>query len=321
MAASGIGSVAGTWIARWKARAEADVTRIKAEGEADALLTRAESQKQAMELITDAQLKAKNALDDTRISIKSKIDMQEEIHSRIIFQEEKRQSNIQSVLLSAAEELGEKSVEQTEIDHDWTARFFADVMDVSSVEMQRIWGKILAGEVESPGQTSLKTLSILKQLSQREAQLFQNAAKFITQDFILNDSMYTKDIPEFPTDPEFMLLSHYGLVQIGSSLSMVLNAENNENLIFDKNQVFRIHREAESKHELTIPCHSLSSSGTELYNVVDVQISDEYLGALSTFLDINGGWTLSYANTLTQLKNTDTILKWQLVSPLAKRNK
>ena len=39
---------------------------------------------------------------------------------------------------NAALELGDGNVQDHEVDHDWTARFFNDVQDVSSEEMQKL---------------------------------------------------------------------------------------------------------------------------------------------------------------------------------------
>ena len=70
-------------------------------------------------------------------------------------------------------ELEDKEVQDHEVDHDWTARFFNDVQDVSSEEMQRLWAKILAGEVQRPGRTSFKSMNILKGLDKNTAILFR----------------------------------------------------------------------------------------------------------------------------------------------------
>ncbi len=78
-----------------------------------------------------------------------------------------------AVVQKAALEIGENEVQDHEVDHDWTARFFNDVQDVSSEEMQRLWAKILAGEVEKPGSTSFKTMDILKGLDRTTAILFR----------------------------------------------------------------------------------------------------------------------------------------------------
>lgn len=94
------------------------------------------------------------------------------VTQRIQFQEEKRQANIGSIVRQAALELGDKEVQDHEVDHDWTARFFDDVQDVSSEDMQQLWAKILAGEVERPGSTSFRTLRVLKDMNQHVARIF-----------------------------------------------------------------------------------------------------------------------------------------------------
>ena len=81
-----------------------------------------------------------------------------DITQSIEFQGRKRMANASSIIDGAAEELGDKEVPNHEPDPDWTARFFDYAQDISSEDMQRIWAKILAGEVESPGRTSLRTL-------------------------------------------------------------------------------------------------------------------------------------------------------------------
>ena len=162
-------------LAKRKAQSEADVQRIKAQGAADAI-----------RLITDAQSEALQKFSVSSLSIQGGFEVGEQIQARIAFQEEKKQRNIQSVASMAAEEIKDKEVQDHEIDHDWTARFFLDVQDVSSEQMQQLWEKILAGEVETPRQTSLRTLSILKNMTQKEAKLISNIAQFVTGDFIYN---------------------------------------------------------------------------------------------------------------------------------------
>jgi len=54
------------------------------------------------------------------------------VSERIQFQEQKRLTNIRSVVQKVAHELGDKEVPDQEPDHDWTATFFCSVQDVSS---------------------------------------------------------------------------------------------------------------------------------------------------------------------------------------------
>ena len=148
-AASGMGSVAGTMLAPWKARREALARQIAAHGESDSLRILAEGQASAVQIISEANEEARSTLMGENSLAVTQIDIGETIRQRLEFQEEKRQSNIISVLNEAAEELGDKEVQDHEPDHDWTARFFNEVQDVSSDEMRTIWAKILAGEVSA----------------------------------------------------------------------------------------------------------------------------------------------------------------------------
>ena len=59
-----------------------------------------------------------------------------------------------------------------------------DIQDVSSEKFQLLWAKVLAGEVERPGSTSIRTLSILKNIDQATADLFR---KFYSACVVLKD--------------------------------------------------------------------------------------------------------------------------------------
>ena len=159
--ASGIGTVAGPILAPWRARREAAALRIAAQGEADAL-----------RIIAAAQSEARDTLVSTASNVQGEIDIAETVRQRIQFQEEKRHRNIGSVVGQTAELLGDKDVTDQEPDHDWTARFFNYIQDVSSEAMQFLWAKILAGEIERPGSVSIRSLSILRNLDQAGAKLF-----------------------------------------------------------------------------------------------------------------------------------------------------
>ena len=160
--ASGIGSVAGPMLAAWRARREAQARELAAEGNARALLIQA-----------SAQAKARQILLHGDRSVVGSLDISDRVRQRIEFQERKRQDNIESVVSEAARQLGDKTVEDDEPDHDWTARFFNHVQDVSSKDMQVLWARILSGEVERRGSTSVRTLEILRNLDQSTAAVFR----------------------------------------------------------------------------------------------------------------------------------------------------
>ena len=177
--ASGIGAVAGPMLAPWRARQDAKARRLEAQADADSL-----------RLIAGAQADAQRSLLAFGETGHGVLEIGPRgIEQRIEFQEKKRQANIESVVRDAAAELGDKEVPNRKPDPDWTARFFNDVQDVSSKELQRIWSKILAGEVETPGRTSLRTLSILKNISKRHAEIFSTVAKYVVGSVIHQESL------------------------------------------------------------------------------------------------------------------------------------
>ena len=102
---------------------------IHAEGEAVVLSIQAQAQAEARRLLVA-----------DRGLVTGEIELGDAIRQRIEFQERKRQANIVAVVDQAALELGDSSVPEVEPNHDWTARFFGEVQDVSSEDMQVLWG-------------------------------------------------------------------------------------------------------------------------------------------------------------------------------------
>lgn len=176
--ASGIGATAGPLFRLWQAYMEGHAKRISARADADALAIIAQAQADARQYLVAPGTDVQGAVEITHEHLKQVIE----------FQGLKRLANIASVVENAAEELSDKEVPDHEPDHDWTARFFDCVQDVSSEHMQKLWGKVLSGEVESPGRTSLRTLETLRNMTQREAEVFERIAPYvIDNEFVFCD--------------------------------------------------------------------------------------------------------------------------------------
>ena len=172
---SGIGAVAGSMLAPWMAKQQARAKAIEEKSQADSLRLIAQAQADARQALLAPNSATTGTLKITR----------EQITQRLEFQEHKRQQNITSAVRQAARELGNEEVPNHEPDHDWTARFFEYVQDVSEDDVRKIWARILAGQVRSPGSVSLRTLSILRNMSRREAELFREAMRYRIDDYIL----------------------------------------------------------------------------------------------------------------------------------------
>lgn len=122
---------------------------------------------------------------------------QEILQERMLAREARRQHNIKDVVEIAANELkGQESVSEKPVSEDWITRYVNTVEDVSDEELKTIWGKILAGEVKSPGSYSLRTLETLKNLSRKEAELFTRACQYASG-YTNHSIIFEKNEPDF----------------------------------------------------------------------------------------------------------------------------
>lgn len=313
--ASGIGAVGGPMLARWQAQAAANTARIAAQGQADAMRTKAQGQADSTRLIASAQAEARSHFPIKGQSLQGEVNITKEIESRLAFQEQKRQSNLGSVVRLAAEDLGGKEVENHTVDPDWAARFFADVQDVTSEHMQQIWAKILAGEVERPGRTSLHTLSILKNMTQRNAESFENLSRFVFSDAIFTNEKYTKNLIEFPTYETLIEMESYGLIAHPTGLVKVLDITPEGSIIISGHTAYRICHENTFK-QLEIPATPLSPQGREIFNLVNPEINEDYLRAIAKFMNDNGNFKLERAKIIQKLSDGRIQpAPWVLVEP------
>ena len=98
--------------------------------------------------------------------------------SRREYQERKRQENIERITsIAAAELVSEQAVPNERPDPDWITRFFGNAEDVTSEQLQELWGRILAGEIKRPGSYSLRSLEFVKSIGKQEADLFEKLGR------------------------------------------------------------------------------------------------------------------------------------------------
>ncbi len=307
--ASGIGSVAGPMLATWRARREAEALRISTQGEAD-----------SMRIIAEAQADARSLLVSSDSTMSGELNLAQTVNQRIQFQEEKRQRNIASVVRQAADELGDKEVPDSDTDHDWSSRFFGDVQDVSSVELQQLWAKVLAGAIERPGSTSLRTLGILRNLNRTTAEFFLKLAPLcvtvqdavfphsgvecstiiLSFDTTFGSGTYRQQ-PEFGIEYQSLnLLIEHGLIQDDYNLALWFNTPA---LISDvrkaiirhlpitvryQNEHWLLSEGEDGLKALFLPCIALTRPGVELLQVLEVEPDLEHSAKLNAFLEGSG---------------------------------
>lgn len=311
--ASGIGAVAGPMLATWKASKEAEAKRITAQADADAQIAKAKADASSLQIIADAQSKARQSLDAPIESGQGTLEIHgDTITQRIEFQEKKRQSNIVSVVRTAAAELGDKEVPNHEPDPDWTARFFDSVQDVSSEDMQKIWARILSGEVETPGRTSLRTLDTLRNITKRDAEIFRDICDFVISDLVsdlVSDFVFydKKSIQSYAAlrYNNLLHLQDCGLMNVGPRLGRQLtwNDKNyRAGIVFRyQNILLKITNERKSETGINIlPGVLLTTAGKELSRIVERTLQMDYLRSFAEFLR-SKNCQLSYAEVIEEL--------------------
>lgn len=124
--------------------------------------------------------KAKAEADAALIKATSKFKL-DDLQRRTLFRLQKeeliKQRNIENVIERSFSDLAENA-EPKKMKDDWLLNFFDKVKYVSSEQMQMVWAKILAGEANSQGSFSKTTLRILGEMSQEDAENFQNLSRF-----------------------------------------------------------------------------------------------------------------------------------------------
>ena len=300
--ASGIGAVAGPMLAPWKASKEAEAKRIAAQADADAQITKAKADASSLQIIADAQAKARQFLDAPIESGHGTLEInRDSIQQRIEFQERKRLANVRSTVKYSAGELMDKEVPDHEPDPDWTARFFDCIQDVSSEDMQKIWAKILYGEVESPGRTSLRTLDTLRNMTKRDAEMFSDVCDFVLGwgvRFVFDERRYTQHYDALQHF-KFIHLQDCGLLHFGQSTQNV--TDQSEHIEY-QGLLLQISRNPKASSKIPFRIATLTTAGAELYQITKTQLRMDYLRSFASFLR-SRDCALSYSRIIRKLSD------------------
>lgn len=165
---------------------------------------------------------AKAEAEASLIKAKSEIeitDLHRRAMHRFVEEEASRQENMEAITEKAIPQLEDGS-DPSRMEDDWVTNFFDKSRIVSDDEMQDLWASILAGESNSPGTYSKRTVNFLGDLDKKDAESFQALCRFgwivgIFSPLIFNtnDKIYNDHGVNFRT------LSHLdsiGLVQFNS---------------------------------------------------------------------------------------------------------
>lgn len=96
---------------------------------------------------------------------------------RFVEEEANRQENMEEITKKSLPHLNDESTPE-QMEDDWVTNFFDKSRIVSDEKMQSLWAQVLAGEANSPGSYSKRTVNLLSDLDKKDAELFQTLCRF-----------------------------------------------------------------------------------------------------------------------------------------------
>ena len=125
--------------------------------------------------VTKAKAEAAKTKAQSEIEI---TDLHRRAARRWIEEEAQQQKNMEDITAKAVPQLNENSNPDS-MKNDWIVNFFDKSRIVSNDEMQELWSRVLAGEANTPGTYSKRTVNFLSDLDKSEADLFTKLCGFV----------------------------------------------------------------------------------------------------------------------------------------------
>ena len=216
-----------------------------------------------LEKIAEAEAKADLIKAQSKIEV---TDLQRRAANRWMAEEAQRQQNMEDITTKALPHINEDAMPDS-MDNDWIANFFDKCRIVSDNEMQGLWSRVLAGEANSPGSYSKRTVNFLSDLDKSEADSFTKLCGFgwqignvVPLVFDLRAEIYSGN------DINFNAVSHLesiGLVQL--SVTGFLRQKLSKRItVFYFGRPLRLELPLDAGNELEIGTVRLTKVGQEL---------------------------------------------------------
>lgn len=207
-----------------------------------------------------AQMLLENSNQNREIALKDALA--EQLKDELLTGRDKREmKNIADVLgLSAGLVSALPKVSEESVNPDWSARFFDYVKNCSDDDVKQIWSRILAGEIQTLGSYSYRTLDALRSISKVEAELL-----VIYADRVIMDGVMSKSLPVF----DITRMADAGFIG-ETELTRTLSFGNSANQIIYTNEDFLILANKASLEETKYAFYPLTQVGRELYPLVSI---------------------------------------------------
>ena len=225
-----------------------------------------------------------NSKSNSNSDSSSHVVIAQDISATLIADAARKEINVAKAILHAETAAMENqgAISEEAVNPDWLFRWRDSAGEVSNEELQTLWGKILAGEVKSPGAFSLRTLDSLRNISKQEAELIARLAPYITSGFMWRtDELKSKEI-----NYGYMLkMQELGIlngVEAVGGLQRTVPSVETEGFcaaLIGADRALIVQHD-DPKKSLQIPCYALTSTGEEILKLCSSQSDKEYLRSL-----------------------------------------
>lgn len=237
-----------------------------------------------IKMISAAQVEAehKQVIEKTEALLEAD-ELAQRAGKRLLVKEIARQGNIERVISLTREKLDEE-VSDDPVSVDWAARYFDIIQDVSEIEIQEIWSKVLAGEIKQPGTFSLRTLEVLRNIDTNEARIFaQNICPLVFDGQLIIRIDGNAHLKEYGLKyGQVVQMRDAGLVCEGDQ---IVKEENNKLLeLKHGSQLLTFQTEQKT---FQLPLLLLSTAGQELYGLNDSEPNIQYREDVISYMERN----------------------------------
>lgn len=201
----------------------------------------------------------------------------EALEEYIATREQRKMSNTMQVIEQAKLYIEpDMEVSSEPISQDWLNRFQSTIEDISEPELQDLWAKILAGEIKAPNSYSLRTLDVLRNMTQKEAQLFSRCTRnYLLGDFICVEKMCGVQLREMQK------LAEIGVLSIQETSKPFPSSCN---IPITRQIMFKI----KSTKTININANVLTTAGVEIMKLISPSDNSEFIKSLSECLKSKG---------------------------------
>jgi hypothetical protein len=212
----------------------------------------------------------------------------------------RREVNVAQAITHAEAELQNDSQQPSDrdVEADWLYRWRDYAGDVSSEQLQSLWGRLLAGEVKSPGSYSYRTLEFVRNLSGDEARRIERLSRFVITDFIARNQ---KQIlaEEGVTFGELLYMQDLGVISGVESIGLSLTLRSNDQQRFIKplcshGRVLVVTHD-DPKKEFQVQAYTITTIGRQVLRLGQFAPQERYLRAVGEELK-KAGATVTIAD-------------------------